>query len=215
MHSRVRKIRPGEIGLVFDFGNVLLDWNPYYLYGKFFHGDLEKTQQFLDEIGFKEWNIQQDAGRPFTQAVSELCSAFPQYCELIRAYDERWEESLGGAIQPVVDVLTQLHQAGHELYALSNWSAEKFYLVRPKFAFMNYFKDIVISGEEKLVKPDPRIFMALIQRTGRPAHELLLIDDSEANVRTARSLGMQTIHLTDPEVLRDELEKIGITDLRG
>ncbi|HSQ27052.1 MAG TPA: HAD family phosphatase [Anaerolineales bacterium] len=214
MHSRVRTILPGEIGVVFDFGNVLLDWNPYYLYGKFFHGDLEKTQQFLDEIGFKEWNIQQDAGRPFSQAVSQLCAEFPQYCELIRAYDDRWEESLGGAIQPVVDVLAQLHQAGHELYALSNWSAEKFYLVRPKFAFMDYFKDIVISGEEKLVKPDARIFEVLIQRTGRPAHELLLIDDSEANVDTACSLGMQAIHLIKPESLGWELEKVGIANWR-
>ncbi len=212
MHSNNRNIQPGELGLVFDFGNVLLDWNPYYLYGKFFDGDVVKTQQFLDEIGFKQWNIQQDAGRPFTQAVRELCEQFPQYCELIRAYDERWEESLGGAIQPVVEVLERLHQAGHELYALSNWSAEKFYLVRPQFAFMDYFKDIVISGEEKLVKPDPRIFEELIRRTGRPASELLLIDDSEANVRMARSLGMQAIHLTEPESLSGELEKIGITD---
>lgn len=211
-HSTIKKIHPGQMGLVFDFGNVLLDWNPYYLYGKFFDGDLVKTQQFLDEIGFKEWNIQQDAGRPFAQAVCELCELFPQYCELIRAYDERWEESLGGAIQPVVEVLERLYRAGHELYALSNWSAEKFYLVRPQFAFMDYFKDIVISGEEKLVKPDPRIFEVLIRRTGRPAQELLLIDDSEANVRMARSLGMQAIHLTEPESLSGELEKIGIAD---
>lgn len=212
MHSSENVICPGDIGVVFDFGNVLLDWKPYYLYAQFFDGDLQKTQQFLDEIGFKEWNIQQDAGRPFAQAVQELCEQFPQYSELIRAYDVRWEESLGGAIQPVVEVLTALHQSGHELYALSNWSAEKFYLVRPQFAFMDYFKDIVISGEEKLVKPDPRIFEVLIRRTGRPAHELLLIDDSEANVSTARALGMQAIHLTDPESLRGELERIGIAD---
>ena len=209
-HSNVRTIRPGELGLVFDFGNVLLDWNPYYLYSKFFDGDVQKTQLFLDEIGFKQWNIQLDAGRPFSQAVRELCEGFPQYCELIRAYDECWEQSLGGAIQPVVEVLTDLHQAGHELYALSNWSAEKFYLVRPQFAFMDYFKDIVLSGEERLVKPDARIFEVLIQRTGRPAHELLLIDDSDANVSMARSLGMQAIHLTDPEALRWELQKMGI-----
>jgi 2-haloacid dehalogenase len=203
-------IQPGEIGLVFDFGNVLLDWNPYYLYAQFFEGDLVKTQQFLDEIGFKEWNIQQDAGRPFAQAVAELSAQFPHYSELIRAYDERWEESLGGAIQPVVDVLTQLHQAGHELYALSNWSAEKFYLVRPQFSFMDYFKDIVISGEEQLVKPDARIFEALFRRTGRPAAKLLLIDDAEANVRMARRLGMQAIHLTEPEALRGALGELGI-----
>ena len=97
-------------------------------------------------------------GDRLPRRLASFVLSFPKYCELIRAYDERWEESLGGAIQPVVDVLTQLHRAGHELYALSNWSAEKFYLVRPQFAVMNYFKDIVISGEEKLVKPDPRIF---------------------------------------------------------
>ncbi len=118
---------------------------------------------------------------------------------------------MGGAIQPVVDILEKLHHDGHDLYALSNWSAEKFYLVRPRFHFMDYFREIVISGEEHLVKPDLRIFEVLIKRSGREAEDLLLIDDSEANVKAANGLGMKAIHLMEHNTLSAELGKFGIT----
>lgn len=201
---------PGEIALVFDLGNVLLTWDPLLLYSKYFDGDRGRAQQFLDEIGFHDWNLKQDAGRPFAQAVDELCAQFPQHCELIRAYDTHWVESLGGAIQPVVEIVNKLHNQGHALYALSNWSAEKFYLVRHQFPFMSVFKDIVLSGEVGLLKPDRRIFEILLQRVGRPAGECVFIDDAQANVMAAQEMGMLAVQYTNPPELAAALDDLGV-----
>ena len=115
--------------VVFDFGGVLVDWNPRYLYNKFFGIDLDAMERFLEEIGFTEWNQQFDKGRPFAEGVAELTQRFPAYQELIRAFDERWEETLAGAIQPTVDILRILKESGCPLYGLSNWSAEKFAMI--------------------------------------------------------------------------------------
>src|SRR5512143_3328735 len=94
--------------IVFDFGGVLFDWNPRYLYRKFFDDDATAVELFLSTIGFADWNAQQDRGRPFAQAVTELSERFPEHADLIRAYDERWEESLGGVIQPTLGILLSL-----------------------------------------------------------------------------------------------------------
>lgn len=191
---------------VFDLGNVLIDWDPRYLYRKLFGGDLQAMENFLREVRFFEWNLEQDAGRPFKEAVAEMCDRFPQYCELIRAYDQRYEESLGGPIWPTVEILRELKDVGYPLYALSNWPAEKYHQVRHKFPFFDWFDDIVISGEVRLAKPDARIFELLLTRIGRQAGECLFIDDSPKNIAVAQSLGFQTIHFQSPEQLRQELE---------
>ena len=94
--------------IVFDFGGVLIDWNPRYLYQKLFADNAEAMERFLDEIGFDAWNLEQDRGRAFAVAVSELSERFPHYADFIRAYDERWEESIGGAIEPTVALLGAL-----------------------------------------------------------------------------------------------------------
>src|SRR5512138_3811764 len=116
--------------IVFDFGGVLIDWNPRYLYHKLFDNDTDAVERFLDEIGFVEWNTEQDRGRPFALAVKELTERFPHYADFIKAYEERWEESIGGAIQPTVKLLAELKQAGYALYGLSNWSTETFPRIR-------------------------------------------------------------------------------------
>jgi 2-haloacid dehalogenase len=190
--------------IIFDFGNVLVDWDPRYLYRQFFPDD-QTIAQFLEEIHFNDWNLAQDRGRSFSEAVAELCQQYPKYCDLIRAYDTRWEETLGGPIWPSVEILRRLKQQGHTLYALSNWSAEKFALVRPKYDFFNWFQAIVLSGEVHLVKPDPRIFHLLLEKIGLPASDCLLIDDSTANITTARQLGFQTIHFRSAQQLETEL----------
>jgi 2-haloacid dehalogenase len=196
-----------NIYLIFDFGGVLLEWNPRYLYRKLFQGDEAAMERFLDDVQFAAWNLKQDAGRPFAEAIEELCGQHPEYCELIRAYDTRWEESIAGPIQPVVDILADLRQAGYPLAGLSNWSAEKFQLVRHKYGFLGWFETIVISGEVKLVKPDPLIFALLLERIGRPANECLLIDDTLYNIQVASQLGFRTIHYQSPGELRGELQK--------
>ena len=191
--------------IVFDFGGVLIDWNPRYLYQKLFADDPEAMEQFLAEIGFNEWNLEQDRGRAFAVAVSELSTRFPHYADFIRAYDERWEESIGGAIEPTVALLRALKQAGYALFGLSNWSAETFPRIRRQYPFFDWFDAIVLSGEVRLIKPDPLIFKLLLEKIGRAADDCLYIDDSPANVDVARQLGFQTIHFTSPEQLASEL----------
>lgn len=196
--------------IVFDFGGVLFDWNPRYLYCKFFDDDAEAVERFLSTIGFEEWNAQQDLGRPFAQAVAVLSERFPGYADLIRAYDERWEESLGGVIQPTLDILLSLKEADYPLYALSNWSAEKYQLVRERYEFLSWFREVVISGAVKIAKPDPRIFILLLERIGLCAADCLLIDDSPDNIRVAHRLGFATIRFESPEQARLELVQMGL-----
>ncbi len=192
--------------IVFDFGNVLIEWDPRHLYRKLL-SDEQAVEKFLKEISFFEWNKAHDAGRPFDESVSDLCQQYPHYCDLIRAYDVRYEESIAGAIEPVVQILKALKEQGYPLYGLSNWPAGKFDLVRPKYPFFSWFDDIVISGEVRLAKPDPLIYAILLERVGRPAEECIFIDDSAVNIQTAQTLGFQTIHFYSPHQLIEELER--------
>jgi 2-haloacid dehalogenase len=208
MHTLASTPRPSA--LIFDFGGVLLDWNPRYLYRKLFPHDEQAMECFLAEIDFYKWNQQQDTGRPFSVAVAEHCARHPQYCDLIRAYDERFIESLSGPIQGTVDILHCLWSLGFPLYGLSNWPAEKFQLVRPIYEFFNWFQAILISGEVGIAKPDPRIFRMLLEKVGQPAHECLLIDDSPANIESAQALGFQVILFQTPLQLEGELARRGL-----
>jgi 2-haloacid dehalogenase len=198
--------------IVFDFGNVLIDWDPRYLYRKLLDGDEQAVERFLKEVNFFEWNLQQDAGRPLHTAILELCDRYPQHCDLIRAYDERYEESISGPIWPTVEILGELKAVGYPLYGLSNWPAEKWRQFSPKHAFFSWFDDIVISGEVGLAKPDPAIFHLLLERNSLVAAECLLIDDIEHNILAARELGFQAIQFRSPQQLRQALEQCRILE---
>jgi 2-haloacid dehalogenase len=196
--------------IVFDFGGVLLDWNPRYLYDKMFNENPADLDRFLTEVGFSEWNVQQDKGRPFADAVAELEAKFPHYAPYIRAYDERWEEFMGGPIHGTVELLYAIKQAGYPLYALSNWSAETFGRIRHQYDFLNWFDTIVLSGTLKLIKPDPQIFNVFLSMVSRNAEDCLFIDDSKANIAAASQLGFQTILFESPEQLKGELLVRGV-----
>lgn len=196
--------------LIFDFGGVLIDWDPRYLYRKLFNGDPEGIEKFFTRVGFFEWNINQDRGYPFSKAVTELSRLYPEDEHLIQAYNLRYEESIQGPIEPTVSVLRALKQLGYPLYALSNWSAEKFALVRPRYEFFDWFDDILISGEVKLAKPDPRIFLLLLNKIGREASECVYIDDSLENVEVSKQIGFQPIHFRSAEQLKRNLAELGI-----
>ncbi|GAB4579407.1 MAG: HAD-IA family hydrolase [Anaerolineales bacterium] len=196
--------------IVFDFGGVLLDWNPHYLYQKFFDGDQKGMENFLHEIDFATWNAEQDKGRPFSEAVALLSEQFPQYARLIRAYPEQWEESIGGAIDGTVEILARLKQQGYALYGLSNWSAETYPRVQHKFEFFSWFDGIVLSGEVKLAKPDPKIYQLVLDKAGVPAGDCLFIDDSLKNIEAAKALGFLTVHFQSPEQLETDLANLGI-----
>jgi 2-haloacid dehalogenase len=198
-------LKQPRLAVVFDFGGVLIEWNPLLVYKKYFHDDENAIRAFMEEVGFAEWNLQQDMGRPFAAAVEELSSRFPQYADLIQAYDKEWEASIAGPIQPTVGILYELKEAGYPLYGLSNWSEEKFQLVRPKYTFFDWFDDVLVSGEVKLVKPDPRIYTVFLERIGRSPAECLFVDDSQENIRVSSEMGFSTIRFRSPQQLRDEL----------
>ena len=191
--------------VVFDFGGVLLRWDPRNLYSRFFPEEPQAMEDFLAEIGFMEWNAQQDKGRPFAEAVASLSNQFQHPAHLINAYQENWKESITGTIDGTVELLRMLKETGISLYGLSNWSAETFAMVNHEFKFFNLFDEIVLSGEVKLIKPEPELFELFLQKIGKPANQCLFIDDSEANITTARKLGFDTVHFISPEHLQNEL----------
>lgn len=157
-----------------------------------------------------EWNAHQDAGRPFHEGVKELSLQFPQYAELIQAYDQNWMDSITGTNDETIEIAKRLKRSGWALYLLSNFSVEKFDLIRPQYDFLNIFDDMIISGEHKLIKPDPKIFHLTLKRIGRKAEECLFIDDSSANIETANSLGFHTIQYISPTQLKSELTRLNI-----
>lgn len=195
--------------IVFDFGGVLVDWNPRYLYGKLFE-DETAMEDFFAEVGFSEWNAEQDRRKTFGEGIEELALKFPHHGEMIRAFDERWIESVGGEIGETVGILQGLKRAGYPLYGLSNWSAETFGRIRARFPFFELFDLIVLSGEVELTKPDPRIFELLLEKTGRAASECVFIDDSEKNIAAATALGFRVVRYMSPEGLARELEELGV-----
>jgi len=193
--------------IIFDFGGVLIDWNPRNLYRKLFDGDDAAMEAFLDEVDFYAWNHQQDLGRSFAEGVIDLSRQYPHRAELIAAYADRWEESISGPIPESVAILQALNLQGYPLYGLTNWAAETFYRIRPDYVFLDWFDDIVVSGDVGLAKPDPAIYEHLLARAGTEAGRCLFIDDSPVNVEVAKGLGFTTIHYQSPEQLGDELTK--------
>lgn len=167
-------------------------------------------ETFLATVCTPEWNRQQDAGRPWFEAIATLIAEHPEQRDLIEAYWERWPETLGDAIRPTVEVLAELHEAGVPLYALSNWSAETFPVARPRYPFLDWFDGIVISGEVRVSKPDRRIYEALLERHGLDAGAILFVDDVAENIAAAEALGIRSIRFTDAPALRRELVGLGL-----
>lgn len=190
--------------VIFDLGGVLVDWNPRYLYRKLLP-DEAAVEQFLTTVCTQAWNEKQDAGRPWAEAVAELSARYPQHRELIAAYDRRWGEMVSGAINDSVAILRELVPTGLRLLALTNWSAEKFPIARERFEFLSLFEGIVVSGEENTRKPHPDIYEILFDRFDVAPQTAVFIDDSPANVATARDLGLRAIQFTGGRALRAEL----------
>lgn len=196
--------------IVFDFGNVLLEWNPRNVYQRFFPNDPDGIERFLHEVNFMEWNLLQDKGRPFAEGVAVLSKEFPHYAHLIQAFHDHWVESLGDSIDGTIEIMKELKQAGYPLYGLSNWSAETFPYARQKHDFFDLLDDMVISGEVGHVKPNPEIFQIMLDRIRRPADECLFIDDSLANIQQAQKMRFAAVHFQSPQQLRDTLRVLGI-----
>lgn len=195
--------------VIFDLGGVLIDWNPRYVFRTLLP-DEAAVEHFLATVCTGEWNAQQDAGRPFAEGVAILSEQFPEHAPLISAFHTRWIEMIGGAMDDTVEIMKELKDAGVPLYALTNWSAETFPLVRPTFDFLDWFIGIVVSGEEKMIKPDPEFYNVLFDRYDVDPADAVFIDDSKANIKTARELGVHAIHFTSPAKAREELVDVGL-----
>ncbi len=194
--------------VVFDLGGVLIDWNPRYLYRPLFGEDEAAMEHFLAEVCSGEWNREMDAGRAFSEAVAERQQLYPEHAELIALWQSGWETMLKDAIPESVDILRELKARGVRLYALTNWSAETFPVALRRFEFLSWFEDIVVSGQVRLAKPDPRIFDLMRERCQADPACTLYIDDVAANVEVAQSLGFHAVLFENPYRLRSQLTEM-------
>lgn len=195
--------------IIFDLGNVLIDWNPKYVFDKLFD-DEDRKKYFFENICTMEWNEAQDAGRPIKEATEELVAQYPEWKEYIEAYYNQWTEMLGGPIHDTVEIFKELKQSGkYKLYALTNWSAELFPYALELYEFLHWFDGRVVSGEEKMRKPHPEFYHLLLTRFNVQPEEALFIDDNLRNIHAAQQIGIKTMHFTSPDQLRKELVQQG------
>lgn len=195
--------------VIFDLGGVLLEWNPRHLYRKLF-ADEAAMEEFLATVCTTEWNERQDAGRTFADGVAELMPRHADKRALIEAFGARFGEMIPGAIEGSVAVLGELKERGVPVYGISNWSAETFPPQRERFAFLGWLDGLVISGEEGVIKPDPRIFRILLERYAIAPASAVFVDDVAKNAAAAAALGLHGIHFRSPQQLRAELVAVGL-----
>lgn len=201
---------PNRRQVIFDLGGVLIDWDPRNLYRRLFGGDIAAMEHFLTEVCSPDWNRQQDAGRPYDEGEAEAIARHPDKADLIRAWRRDFHEMIPGPIEGTLNILEELRDRDVPLYALTNWSAETFAPQPARFPFLSWFRGIVVSGKEKLIKPDPRIFNRLLDRYGVDAAEAVFVDDVAANAEAATEVGIHGIRFTSPDKLRRDLAALGL-----
>ena len=191
--------------VVFDVGGVLLDWDPRHLYRDVFDDEAD-VEHFLAEVCTLEWHWQHDRGIPFAETIPALCERFPEHADQIRLWDERYLDMVAGEVPGTADVVRALHERGTGLYVLSNMPAEVWEPVRERYPWFSLFDGMVISGQEKVVTPDPAIYSVLVDRYGVDPARTAFVDDIPKNVDGARALGFQGILFTDAASLRGALD---------
>ncbi len=198
--------------IIFDLGNVLINWEPKLLYNKIFESE-EQTNHFLENICTLTWNEEQDAGRSLSAGTKALIEEFPGHEEEIKSYYDRWEEMLNGPIEGTVEIFQKLKATGkYKIYALTNWSAELFPVALREFEFLTWFDGIVVSGDEGIRKPEAAFFQILFDRYQVKPEDAVFIDDNLRNVEAARKLGIQSIRFTSAEELEKELKELNVSN---
>ena len=190
-----------KIKFLFDLGNVFFDWDPRHFYKDVF-SNINEMEHFLSEICNDKWNIQQDAGRTIEEAEKDLIPLFPNYQDKIKLYYKNHGKMIKGVFETSIELLEELKKQGYLCYVLSNWSAETFLDTKEKFSFLNFFDGLIISGEEKIIKPDPKIFHLACKRFNLIPEYTVFIDDRIENIEAASRLNFQTIHLTNPAEIK-------------
>jgi 2-haloacid dehalogenase len=192
--------------IVFDFGGVLVDSNPRYLFKDYFE-DKSEMEYFLNNICTPEWNLEQDKGRSLSEGTLILQKKFPEFHSLIQLFYDRYEIMLNSDIPETVSILNQL-KAKYKIYGLTNWSEETFKIAYEKFPFFKEFDGIVVSGQEKILKPDKRIYYRLLDRYNLKVENTVYIDDNINNIRTAEEIGMYSILFENAKKLENDLSLI-------
>ena len=196
--------------IIFDFGGVVMDWDPRYFFKDHFNDD-EKMEHFLKNIATDEWNAEQDRGRTLAEGTEIQVAKHPEWEKEIRAYYDNWTMMLKSDIPPNVEVLRKLEHSKYDLFGLTNWSAETFPYALENYDFFKIFEGkIVVSGTEKLIKPDPAIWEVLLNRYQIKAEESVFIDDNSKNIEVAKSLGFICVRIKEDTDLEKELRDLGI-----
>ncbi|MBB5468297.1 2-haloacid dehalogenase [Paraburkholderia sp. Clong3] len=200
--------------VVFDFGGVLIDWSPEYLYRELIPDEVER-RWFLTHVCSMDWVIRQDGGQPIVEATDELIARFPDHEPLIRAFYERWHQMVAGVLDDGIALMEKLEAAEVPLFGLTNWSAETFPYAWEHYPVLRRFRDVVVSGRVKLVKPDPAIFAEMrrrieLQMPGVEPAELVFIDDNAKNAEAATALGWHGVHHTSAAQTEAELRELGL-----
>lgn len=199
--------------VVFDVGNVLYDWNPRLLYERLIPPG-PALDAFLSDVATKDWHFQHDAGRPFAETSAELSAAHPDHRELIAAWGPRFTEQLGDMLPGMRALVLELDAAGVPLYAITNFSGEFWPPFRDREAdIFDRFRGIVVSGDERLTKPDPAIYRLALERFGLAAEDAVFVDDRADNVAGAASVGMAAVLFTDAVALGTTLDALNVLSL--
>jgi len=200
--------------VIFDVGNVLYDWDPRYLYAPVFaeRGLSDAAlDTFLTRICTKDWHYQFDRGVPFAEGAAALTAEHPDHADLIALWGPRFVDQVGGLLPGMAALVDELAAADVPLYAITNFSAEFWPPFRAReAAIFDHFRDIVVSGKERLVKPNPAIYRLGLDRFGLPAGDAVFIDDREENVAAAKAVGLHALLFTDANALRRDLAMIGL-----
>jgi 2-haloacid dehalogenase len=198
--------------VVFDVGGVLIDWDPRHLFRRII-ADEQEREWFLREVCSPEWNLEQDRGRPWADAVADAIARHPAHEPSIRAYDERWLETIGGVDEDVAALVREVRGTGLPTYALTNYSAEKWLLSRDRLDILREFDAVVVSGEERVAKPDERIYRILLRRYDLDPATTFFTDDVAANVAGACAVGIDAERFVDAATLRAQLADRGVLEI--
>ena len=200
--------------VIFDIGNTLVRWDPRRLYERLID-DPAELDWFLSHVVTIDWHTEHDRGRPFADGIRLLTTRYPDHADLIAAFRDRWQETFIGPIAGSVAALEALAARGVPVYALTNYSAETYPDFEARYAFARHFRDVVVSGREGVIKPDPRIYDIAIDRFGIDPRHTLFVDDVARNVDAGRAKGLIGHHFTDPARLRRHLIGLGLLDAAG
>ena len=194
--------------VIFDVGRVLFDWDLRHLVAKLID-DPQDLEWFVTNVVTPEWHFQHDAGRPLADMLPELKAAFPEHDALIDAYAARFNETIPGPMPGSLELVERLDAAGVPLFAITNFGHEFWEGFRPTQPIFDRFRDIIVSGTEKMMKPDPAIYALAIERFGIDPAGALFIDDVAANIAGAESVGIAGHQFVDAAMLERELAARG------